>query len=123
MDLTATILAATSTPVPPDARLEGINLLPILRRQSQMVERTLFFRVSTVRRHQRAVRQGDWKLMIDGGEVPESAVPPPVFLFNLRDDVGERSDLARQHPDIVRRLRGRLTEWERDVDGQSSKDR
>jgi arylsulfatase A-like enzyme len=30
MDLTASILAATGTPVPPEARLEGINLLPIL---------------------------------------------------------------------------------------------
>ena len=118
MDLTATILAATGTPVPPDARLDGIDLLPILRGQSQMVERTLFFRVGTVRRHQRVVRQGDWKLMIDGGEVPGAPVPAPSLLFNLRDDVSERSDLAKQHPDIVRRLRGLLTEWERDVDGQ-----
>ena len=70
MDLTATILAATGTPVPPDARLDGIDLLPILRGQSQMVERTLFFRMINVRRHQRVVRQGDWKLMIDGGEIP-----------------------------------------------------
>ena len=122
MDLTATILAATATPVPPDARLDGIDLLPILRGQSPMVERTLFFRVSNVRRHQRVVRQGDWKLMIDGGETPGAPVPAPTLLFNLRDDVGERSDLAKLHPDIVRRLRGLLSEWERDVDGQSLKD-
>ena len=60
MDLTATILAATGTPVPPDARLDGIDLLPILLKQSPMVERTLFFRMMTVRRHQRVVRQGRW---------------------------------------------------------------
>jgi arylsulfatase A len=119
MDLTATVLAATSTPVPPDARLDGIDLLPILRRQSQMVERTLFFRLINARRHQRVVRQGDWKLMIDGGEIPGAPVPAPTLLFNLRDDVSERTDLAKQHPDIVRRLRGRLAQWERDVDGQS----
>ena len=56
--------------------------------------------------------------MIDGGEIPGAAVPAPVFLFNLRDDVGERNDVAKQNPDIVRRLRGLLAEWERDVDGQ-----
>jgi len=40
MDLAASILAATATPVPSDARLEALNLLPILqrkaRRQSQL---------------------------------------------------------------------------------------
>jgi arylsulfatase A-like enzyme len=118
MDLTASILAATGTPVPPDARLEGIDLLPIVGRQSPVVERTLFFRMLTPRRHQRAVRQGDWKLMVDGGEVPGSVVPPPTLLFNLRQDAGERNDLALQHPEIVRRLRLRLAEWERDVEGK-----
>ena len=48
-------------------------------------------------------------------------VPAPSLLFNLRDDVSERNDLAKQSPDIVRRLRGLLAEWERDVDGQSLK--
>jgi hypothetical protein len=86
-----------------------------------MVERTLFFRMINVRRHQRVVRQGDWKLMVDGGEIPGAAVPAPVLLFNLRDDVGERNEVAKQNPDIVRRLRGLLAEWERDVDGQSLK--
>ena len=59
--------------------------------------------------------------MIDGGEIPGAAVPAPVLLFNLRDDVSERNDLAKQSPDIVRRLRGLLAEWERDVDGESLK--
>jgi arylsulfatase A-like enzyme len=121
MDLTATILAATGTSVPADARLDGIDLLPILRGQSQMVERALFFRLMNIRRHQRAVRQGDWKLMIDGGETPGAPVPAPTLLFNLGDDVGERNDVAKQNPAIVRRLRGLLAEWERDVDGQPLK--
>ena len=37
MDLTATVFAATGTPVPPDAQLDGIDLLPILRGQSPML--------------------------------------------------------------------------------------
>ena len=46
MDLTASILAATATPVPSGARLEGINLFQILQREAPEVERTLFWRTA-----------------------------------------------------------------------------
>ena len=107
-DLTQTILAAAQAPVPAEARFEGINLLPIVTGQNPQVERTLFFRVTG--RQQRAVRQGDWKLLVDGGA---------VLLFNLRTDVGERNDLAKERPDIARRLRPLITEWEKDVDSEA----
>jgi arylsulfatase A-like enzyme len=107
-DLTATILAATGSPLPADAKLEGIDLLPLLTNRAP-VERTLFFRI-TASRQQRAVRQGDWKLLVDAGD---------VLLFNLRADVGERNDLAKERPDIARRLRPLITEWEKDVDSEA----
>ena len=110
MDLTATVLAVTNSPVPPDARLEGINLLPLLQPGAQQKERTLFWRVTTQARRQRAVRQGDWKLLLDGG------VP---FLYNLTNDVGERHDLANQRMDIVRRLYPLIGQWEQDVDAEA----
>ena len=108
MDLTATILAATSTPIPAETRLDGIDLLPIVTGGAPRVERTLFFRI-TQTRQQRAVRQGDWKLLLDAGD---------VLLFNLRDDIGERNDLAKDRPEIARRLRPLLAEWEKDVDSE-----
>jgi arylsulfatase A-like enzyme len=110
MDLTATILAATGSPVPPDARLDGINLLPIVERRAPRVERTLFFRLLGAARTQRAVRQGDWKLLVEPGH---------TMLFNLRDDIGERHDLARDHLDIVQRLRPLIAAWEKDVDTEA----
>ena len=108
MDLTASILAATNTPVPPDARFEGINLLPVLEGKSPEIERTLFWRITP--RQQRSVRSGDWKLLVDGGH---------VMLYNLRDDIGERNDLAQQRQDIARRLRPLITAWEMDVDAEA----
>ena len=95
--------------LPADAKLEGINLIPIATGQAQPTERTLFFRV-TGARAQRAVRQGDWKLMLDGGG---------VFLFNVRTDMGERVDLAKERPEITRRLRPLILEWEKDVDSEA----
>ena len=110
MDLTATILAATNSPVPANARLEGMNLLPLLRENAQQVERTLFFRYTLPARRQRAVRQGDWKLLLDGAN---------SMLFNLKDDVGERNDLASQRSDIVRKLFPLIGKWEEDVDAEA----
>jgi arylsulfatase A-like enzyme len=109
-DITASILAATNTPLPAGARLEGINLLPILAGQAAAVERTLFWRTYYANRRMRAVRNGDWKLIVDG----ESAM-----VFNLRNDVGERNDLARERQDVARRLRPLIDVWERDVDAEA----
>jgi arylsulfatase A-like enzyme len=105
MDLTMSILAATNTPVPPDARLEGVDLLPVLAGQAPPVERTLFWRTQT----EKAVRRGDWKLLVDGSL---------VFLFNLREDISERNDRARDRADLVRTLRPLIDAWEADVNAE-----
>jgi arylsulfatase A-like enzyme len=108
MDLTATILAATGTPVPEAARLEGIDLLPQVQANVRPVERTIYFRVAA--RQQRSVRQGDWKLMVEAGA---------VMLFNLADDLGERNDLAKERGDIAQRLRPLIAQWEKDVNSEA----
>lgn len=111
MDLTATILAATAAPIPAEARLDGIDLLPILAGRSPTVERTLFWRFGGLtNRQQRSVRQGDWKLLNDNGH---------FLLFNLASDPGERNDLAARRPEIVARLNPLITAWEKEVDDEA----
>jgi arylsulfatase A-like enzyme len=110
MDLTASILAATGTAVPVEARLEGTNLLPILEGRVPEVERTLFWRTTTGNRSQKAVRRGDWKVVIDGTH---------TFVFNVRTDISERQDLASRRQDIAQKLQPLLAEWERDVDAEA----
>ena len=111
MDLTASILAATGTPVPPTARLEGIDLFPILAGRTPPVERTLFWRVQTAGLNQRAVRSGDLKLLVDGAV--------RFLLFDVRKDVGEHHDVSQQQPAAVRRLHQQLLAWENDVDAEA----
>jgi arylsulfatase A-like enzyme len=110
MDVTATLLAAGGATVPAEARLEGMNLLPILA-GAPVVERTLFFRNIVGGRTQRAVRKGNWKLLVDG---------PNTFVFDLSKDVGERNDLASTRTDIARQLRPLLAAWEKDVDDEAT---
>ena len=110
MDLTASILWATGTTVPPETRLDGVNLFPIWEGKSPKTERTLFWRTSAGGHSQKAVRSGDMKLVVDGNH---------TFVFNIRTDAGERHDLARQRQDVARKLRAVLAEWERDVDADA----
>jgi hypothetical protein len=56
---------------------------------------------SSAERQQKAARSGRWKLLVDGGQ---------YLLFDLRDDPGERRDLAAQRPDLVVSLNGKIAE-------------
>lgn len=111
MDLTATILGVTATTVPAAARLEGMNLLPVVAGRAPEVERTLFWRTAVGQRTQKAVRRGDWKLVVDGTH---------QFVYHVRSDLGERFDLAQREPELARSLRNLITLWERDVDREAN---
>ena len=101
MDLTATILSATRSPMPAAQPLDGIDLIPHLRDAKNAVQRRVFWR-RPAPRVQAAVREGRWKLLADGGH---------LFLFDLSVDPGERHDLSREHPEIVRTLSPALEYW------------
>jgi len=57
------------------------------------------------------IRAGDWKLM-------EFFEDNRVELYNLRDDIGEQSDLAAKWPDRVKKLRSGLTTWRKEAGAQ-----
>ena len=109
MDLSASILAAAGAQVPPAVRLDGLNLFPILAGKAPEVSRTLFWRTNAAGQTQKAVRSGDWKLMIDGTH---------VMVFNVRTDTGERTELANRRQDVAQRLRPLLDAWEKEVDAE-----
>ena len=105
-DWSASILAAAGVDVP--TNYEGMNLFPILEGRLPKQERTFFWRSAPgSNRTQQAVREGDWKLVVDAGH---------LLLYILRDDIGERHDRAAQRADIARHLRTLLSDWVRSVD-------
>ncbi|MFB3827913.1 MAG: sulfatase-like hydrolase/transferase [Bryobacteraceae bacterium] len=99
MDLFATLLEISGAPAAP-RKLDGTSLMPILTAETP---RTLFWGHGP----QRAVRDGDWKLVL----MPEAE----PFLANLRADPGERTNLAAAESARVARMREMLAAWERDV--------
>ena len=107
MDLSASILAAGGVSLPADFHPDGIDVLPSLAGEKPLLERQLYWRLMRSERQQKAVRAGNWKLLVDGGQ---------YLLFELKSDPGERNDLAAQNPGTVRSLKGLLSDWEQDVD-------
>jgi arylsulfatase A-like enzyme len=108
MDLYESILAATGTPAPEGPPSDGKNIfLPLEQRTT--IPRTLFWRVGQGRA-QMAVRDGDFKLVLDGGR---------TMLFDVRKDPGERQDLTNRNQGKIHDLRVKLDAWENDVNAEA----
>ncbi|MEO1990303.1 MAG: arylsulfatase, partial [Pirellulales bacterium] len=58
------------------------------------------------------IRQGKWKLLVKrprrARRNPGNLTKPEILLFDLEHDIGEQSNLAQDHPDIVERLQRRM---------------
>jgi arylsulfatase A-like enzyme len=111
----AEIAGATLTPAV-RAQVEGRSLVPLLTRpDAPWAERTLFTHVGRwpkgsdprlAKFKNCSVRDPRWHLVsIEGG------VAPAWQLFDLSNDRGEERDVARDHPDVVRRLAASYDAW------------
>ena len=102
MDWTATILAAAKATPNPQYPLDGIDLLPVCIGRSPLITRTLFWR-TIERSHQKAMRNGNWKYLVDEkGE----------YLFDLSSDPYETNDVKDKYPDILQRMKQKYAAWE-----------
>jgi len=106
MDLTASILAATSAPAARGQSLDGMNVLPLLSGKQPPIERTFFWRIDHQARRQKAMRKGKWKYISDGGS---------EMLFDLEQDISERHDLNYQRRDLVLEFRKLVAQWEAEL--------
>ncbi|HVK12670.1 MAG TPA: sulfatase [Gemmataceae bacterium] len=109
LDVLPTALAAAGVGVKPEWKLEGVDLGPFLSGGSgrSAPHDALFWRFGP----QMAVRKGDWKLVkydlaAEGGTGTSAAK-----LYNLKDDIGEATDLAAKHPDKVKELQAAWDMW------------
>jgi arylsulfatase A-like enzyme len=88
--------AAEIAGVKPPENIDGISMLPALIDQPQQDPEYLYWEFQQ-RTFKQAVRMGDWKgvrLSLNG----------QMELYNLRDDIGERNNVADKHPQIVRKM-------------------
>ncbi len=106
MDLFPTFTALARRKLRRSRRIDGEDLRSILLGEGELRPRTLFWRQGS----DHAVRRGPWKLLFEKQR---------LFLFDLENDPGERTNLAEAHPDLVLELQARFAAWERNVDRPS----
>jgi uncharacterized sulfatase len=101
IDLFHTIAAAANAQVPQDRTLDGVDLLPYIRKEiDQAPHDTLFWRQGY---HQTVLHKG-WKLIRSNQPEKPAGSGQKQFLFNLQDDPTEQQNLASQYPEKVAQL-------------------
>jgi len=98
MDWTATIVASAKVDASADHSFDGIDLLPVIRGTSGVIDRTFFWRIYA----RDAVREGKWKYVRDG-EVRR--------LFDLSLDQHEQADFSQKNPEVLQRLMREFDAW------------
>lgn len=113
LDVLPTSLAAAGVEIDPAWGLDGVNLLPYLKgEKAEAPHEALFWRFG----QQLAVRKGDWKLVksaADGDSRggPGKASLEGAKLYNLKEDIGEKNDLAAGNPEKVKELEAEWNQW------------
>ena len=104
-DIFTTIAAAAGVQVPQDRKIDGVDLLPYIRKEtSDAPHETLFWREG----HQQTVLHQSWKLIrAEQSHLPQPA-PMAKWLFNLAVDPTEQNNLAAQNGEKVAELEALL---------------
>jgi len=115
IDILPTLAAVTGSPLP-DKPIDGVNILPLLKGDEKAEPRDTFLYYYCG--ELRAVRQGRWKRVFkhrsrsyvgvkpgrDGHPGPYAFLKVQPALYDLQSDPGETTDVAAQHPEIVKTL-------------------
>jgi arylsulfatase A-like enzyme len=114
MDWLPTLAEITGAKLPANRKIDGKSLMPILKDKNAKTQHQRFFWQLG---DQWAVREGDWKLVVNANDTDRSKVKgdEKVFLSNLAEDVSERRNQAGKRPDIVGRLTKLHDAWAAEV--------
>ncbi len=114
-DLYPTLLDVAGIQLKPQQHKDGISLKPLLEGR-EMDERPLFWHYPHYSgglggRPSGAVRSGDYKLI-------EFFEDNHIELYNLKNDIEEKTDLSKTQPEKAHELKQLLHQWRKDVGAQ-----
>jgi arylsulfatase A len=120
VDFMATFAALLKLDLPRNAAEDSFDFEPWLKGETKTPPRSTMVHNTAAKYY--AIRDGDW-LLVDAKSGYESHKPSPawnkkhqmgpddnqmVALYNLKDDIGQRHNLAAEHPEKVARLQSLL---------------
>ncbi|VGO20506.1 sulfatase [Pontiella sulfatireligans] len=87
--------------------LDGISLLKTIKNNSELKRCEPIYGFRAYEDLYGSVRQGDWKLLAYRSGI--------LKLYNIAQDEGEKTDLAKSNPEKVAELKAKLIDWEKEM--------
>ena len=106
MDVFPTFLKAAGGD-PSGYELDGLDVMPMVADGAPTPHDRIFWEMG----EQTAVRQGPWKLVLNGELVEGAPAEDAIHLANLDEDMGERVNLKDEHPQLVAELEEAARTW------------
>lgn len=103
LELVPTLLAAIEAPAPEGVRLDGFNMLPVLRGEAPSSRQEMFWQ----RRGDKAARFQNWKWLSSA---------KGKGLYDLSKDLGEKHDLSKEKPEVARMMEEKFSRWRAEMD-------
>ncbi|MFP6612390.1 MAG: sulfatase [Pirellulales bacterium] len=114
MDFFPTILDAANLKADEKVPVDGQSLMPLLRRTEKLKRTAIYFHYPNYAFHGgnrlgSAIRDGNYKLLerFDDGSLE---------LYDLKNDIGEKNNVASAKPDLAAALRKKLKIWRTETD-------
>lgn len=118
-DILPTFVSLAGSKVRGDVKIDGHDISPLMLGQASESTRAWFYYQGT---KLQAVRSGPWKLAVTPQslgmgikEKPEDLQGPGARLYNLDEEIGEVTNVAEQHPEVVARLQKLIDEMTADI--------
>ncbi len=112
IDLLPTIAELTKTPLPKDKKIDGLNAASLLEGGNDSPRKEFIYYTS--RGDLEGLRHGKWKILVKKKRKPRNAgknwkaPAPEVLLFDIKNDLGEKNNLADKNPKKVKELTARM---------------
>jgi len=104
MDLLPTFAKLADAAIPTDRVIDGKDIWPTLTGKAGTPHEAFFYHKGN---SLNAVRSGKWKLHTNKGR--------PTQLYDLENDIGEKTNVIKSHPEVVQRLNGHLKAFAIDI--------
>lgn len=107
VDFFPTICQAAGVGLPANRAIDGETMMPLLTQSGGMKRDAIYWHFPHYRGNidpYSIIREGDWKLLKKYGK-------GTFELYNLKEDISETNDLAKQKPDKVKALNKKLERW------------
>jgi len=112
MDLLPTFAKLAGAELLADRVIDGKDIWPVLTGKEESPHEAFFYYRDN---ELKAVRSGKWKLHLAMPQGRGEKGAPTSALFDLEADIGEKTDVLADHPEVAERLRGYVRAFKEDL--------